>query len=294
MARWQSDWTADQLSQLGIDAQIVEISTGGDVHQTGPIAGLNQQGVFTKEIQSALLDGQIDLAVHSLKDLPTEQIAGLTLAATPARAGIADALVSRAGRSLEALPAGAVVGTGSLRRRAQLLALRPDLEIRGIRGNVDTRLAKLDQRRYDAICLAVAGLTRLGWAERIADVLAPPRMLPAPGQGALGIECRSIDSETIATLRELDDAPTRHAVAAERQMLATLHGGCSAPIGAWGRIENGQLCLDGLVADSAGRNVLRAQATGPAADASELGTRVAEDLLRQGAQQLIQSARDAH
>lgn len=293
LARWQSDWTAEQLTQQGRAVEIVEIATGGDVQQSGPIAGLNQTGVFTKEIQTALLNEQIDIAVHSLKDLPTEQVAGLALAATPCRAETADALVARGGHSLDSLPQGAVVGTGSLRRRAQLMALRPDLVVRGIRGNVDTRLAKLDDGQYDAICLAAAGLNRLGLGGRIDDVLAPPRMLPAPGQGALGIECRATDHATISLLNELNDAPTRQAVEAERGMLAALHGGCSAPIAAWGRIEHGRLLLDGLVADLDGLKVLRASASGPIDAASEIASRAAEDLLKQGARQIIQAARDA-
>lgn len=292
LARWQSDWVAAQLVANGAAVEIVEISTTGDVQQQGPVTTIGAQGVFTKEIQTALLAGDVDVAVHSLKDLPTQEVEGLTLAAVPTRENPADALVATNAASLDELPHAARVGTGSLRRRAQLLALRPDLNVLAIRGNVDTRLRKLDAGEYDAIVLAVAGLTRLGWAERLSELLEPPRMLPAPGQGALGIECRTGDAETLAVLAPLDDAVTRSAVIAERAMLAALHGGCSAPVAAWGRVEGGVLHLDGLVAELDGNVVLRASASAPVEQSPEaLGRRVAEDLIRQGAAELVAAAR---
>jgi hydroxymethylbilane synthase len=294
LARWQSDWVAARLSELGAEVEIVEIATQGDVRQ-GPIATLDIQGVFTKEIQAAVLNGQVDVAVHSLKDLPTQQVAGLALVATPEREHPADALVTHAGDSLESLPQGARVGTGSLRRRAQLLHLRPDLQVLGIRGNVDTRLRKLDEGEYDAIVLAAAGLRRLGWGERIAALLEPPQMLPAPGQGSLGIECRADDADVLTFVGQLDHLPTRLGVTAERVVLAALHGGCSAPIAAWGRVDRGLLAVDGLVADVEGRTVLRASESADdgssLAIAEQLGKRVADALLRQGAAKLIETAR---
>jgi hydroxymethylbilane synthase len=297
LARWQRDWVASRLRELGAEAEIVEIATQGDLQQHGPIATHDIQGVFTKEIQTAVLSGQVDVAVHSLKDLPTQQAPGLVLAATPPREHPADALVSGAGDSLASLPQGARVGTGSLRRRAQLLHLRPDLQVLGIRGNVDTRLRKLDEGEYDAIVLAAAGLRRLGWGERIAALLEPPQMLPAPGQGSLGIECRSDDAEALALLGQLDHLETRLGVAAERAVLAALHGGCSAPIAAWGRLETGRLVVDGLVADIEGRTVLRATESADlqagTAVAEHLGRHVADALLRQGAAKLIEMARGA-
>ncbi|RIK75593.1 MAG: hydroxymethylbilane synthase [Planctomycetota bacterium] len=300
LARWQSDWVAGQLQALGAAVEIVEIATQGDVQQTGPVADMGVQGLFTKEIQAALLDRRVDLAVHSFKDLPTQPIAGLALAAAPPREDSADALVANVPSTLATLPRGARVGTGSLRRRAQLLHLRPDLQIIGIRGNVDTRLRKLDDGAYDAIALAAAGLRRLGWSGRIQELLAPPRMLPAPGQGALALECRGDDQATRDLVSRLDDGATRLSVAAERAVLAALHGGCSAPIAAWGRIEKARLCLTGLVADVDGRQVLRAEAhadvtveniSAAMTAAVELGRQVADALLAQGAAALIQAAR---
>jgi len=299
LARWQSDWVAAAWRQQGADVEIVEIATQGDVHQHGPIAALGEPGAFTKEIQAALLAGAVDLAVHSLKDLPTQSPHGLALAAVPQRAGPADALVAAV--PLDNLPSAARVGTGSVRRRAQLLHLRPDLHLVPIRGNVDTRLRKLDAGDYDAIVLAAAGLERLGLAERIVELLEPPRMLPAPGQGALAIECRADDAQALQVAARLDDSSARLAVAAERTVLAALHGGCSAPIAAWARFAGGKLQLDALVADSHGRQVLRASGEellspatteSPLALAEALGRRVAADLARQGAAALVAQSRD--
>jgi hydroxymethylbilane synthase len=298
LARWQSDWVAGELRKLGVEVEIVEIATQGDVQQQGPVASLGIQGLFTKEIQTAVLQGRVDLAVHSLKDLPTQQVAGLALTATPPREDPADALVTNKAETLAELSPGACVGTGSLRRRAQLLHLRPDLEVVGIRGNVDTRLRKLDEGEYDAIVLAAAGLERLGWGDRIKERLSPPRMLPAPGQGALGIECREDDGEAIELMRQLDDLPTRLGVTAERTVLGALHGGCSAPIAAWGRVADGRLLVDALVAEVEGRRVLRAEKVGELARggdlverAAEVGRIVADELLEQGAAELIATAR---
>jgi hydroxymethylbilane synthase len=291
LARWQSDWVAARLRERGVAVEIVEIATAGDVQQVGPVASIGGQGVFTKEIQSALLAGTVDLAVHSLKDLPTLPTAGLTLAAIPEREDVADALVAREGVTIDDLPSGAIVGTGSLRRRAQLLALRPDLQVREIRGNVDTRLRKLDEGQYDAIVLAAAGLNRLGLAGRITENLGPPRVLPAPGQGALAIECRSDDDDAVEVLAPLDHASTRAAVVAERAVLATLHGGCSAPVAAWGRVVGDVLELDALVAALDGSRVLPAHAQGSVSDAEGLGRQVADLLLAQGAAELVAAAR---
>jgi hydroxymethylbilane synthase len=226
-----------------------------------------------------------------VKDLPTEAVPGLMLAAVPERAAVADVLVSNRYDSVESLPPGAVVGTGSLRRRAQLLHYRNDLEMRDIRGNVDTRLRKLREGQYEAIILARAGLERLGLSERITQVLPLDMMLPAVGQGALGIESREDDSATRVALAVLDHVPTHAAVLAERAMLAALHGGCMAPIAAWGRIEGGQLHLTGRVLDPAGTRTLEADLTDSADDSQSLGQRVADALLEQGAAELIAACR---
>lgn len=292
LAQWQANWVADQLRLQGAAVELVEITTSGDIQQTGPIAAVGTQGVFTKEVQAAVLSSAADIAVHSLKDLPTEQIEGLVLGAVPKREEVQDALVSNGAKSLAELPIGARVGTGSLRRHAQLKSLRPDLEVVGIRGNVDTRLRKLDDGEYDAIVLAAAGLRRLGWADRIAELLGPPRMLPAVGQGALGIECREGDQTILELLAPLDHRETHSAVAAERSMLALLHGGCSAPVGAWGRMESGALVLNGLVANLAGTKVLRASDGGTLAEPHQIGKSVAEQLLAQGAAEIVAAARE--
>lgn len=282
-----------RLSSLGAAVELVEIVTQGDVQQSGPVPGLGIQGVFTKEVQSAVLAEEADLAVHSLKDLPTDATNGLVLAAIPERASVADALISNSAGTLAELPEGAKVGTGSLRRQAQLKQLRTDLEVLGIRGNVDTRLRKLDEGQYDAIILAEAGLTRLGLNERITEQLGPPRMLPAPGQGALGLECRAEDSVLIELLANLDDFSSRAAVTAERSMLALLHAGCSAPVGAWGRFEDGQLMLNGLVASLDGQQVLTASGAADVTQGESLGQTVAKKLLDQGAAQIVAAAKNA-
>ena len=300
LARWQSDWVAAELTKLGAQVEIVEITTRGDVEQLGPVGSIGTQGVFTKEIQAAVLSGDVDLAVHSLKDLPTEQVAGLVLAATPPRENVADALVTNIATSLAELPAGARVGTGSLRRRAQILHLRPDLHVAGIRGNVDTRLRKLDDGEFDAIILAAAGLTRLGLAGRITELLEAPRMMPAPGQGSLALECRADDVATLEIVGRLNDPATRLGIVAERAVLAALHGGCSAPIAAWGRVEGRLLLVDGLVASLDGREVRRSsivadltaiESSAALLAAEQAGVTVAEELQNLGAEAIILAAR---
>ncbi len=291
LALWQAHWVADRLQALGAATAIVEVTTRGDTEQSDPVASIGVQGVFTKEVQRAALGGDADLAVHSLKDLPTEPTPGLKLAAIPERADFRDALVTSSGAGLDELPKGARVGTGSQRRRALIAAVRPDLELAPIRGNVDTRLAKLDRGEYDAIVLASAGLTRLGLQARISELLAPPRLLPAPGQGALGIECRAEDDATLVALKQLDHAPTRAGVEAERALLSRLHGGCSVPVGAWGRTEGDALQLDAVVASTDGLRVLRASDSGDPQDASAVGQRLGDRLLADGAAAIIDSCR---
>lgn len=288
---WQANWVADQLRSRGATVEIIEISTVGDRDQRDPILEMNQQGVFTKEIQAAVLNGESDIAVHSLKDLPTETVEGLVLCAVPPREVCFDVLITTRAKSLMDLPANSRVGTGSLRRQAQLRHLRGDLEILGIRGNVDTRLRKLRDGKYDAIVLAAAGVKRLNLDQHVVEELAPPRMLPAPGQGALGIECHCEAHDIIEFLSQLDDENSHAATNAERSMLAQLHAGCSAPVGAWGRIDNGELLLDGVVATLDGQQVLRASNSGPPASGIELGKLVAQSLFDQGAGRIIAAAK---
>lgn len=291
LARWQADWVAARLSALGVAVQLTPVSTRGDREQTGPIGAMGGQGVFTKELQRALLDGEVDLAVHSLKDLPTDAVAGLTLAATPPRGPVGDVLVSRKASAWEELPQGAVIGTGSLRRRTQLWHARPDLRMQDVRGNVETRLRKLSEGQYDALILAEAGLERLGLAGEITQVLPKTLMLPAVGQGALGLEARADDEQVLAALAQLDHPETHAAVRAERAFLAAMRGGCLAPIGAFGRVESGRLRLSGVVLSPDGARRLLAEAEGELGDAGEVGQAVAADLLAQGGGELIEIAR---
>lgn len=290
LARWQADWVTARLSEAGIEVELVLISTQGDVRR-GPIGSIGGQGVFTKEIQLALLDERIDLAVHSLKDLPTEPVNGLSLAAVPARASCSDAFVSVSIRSFSTLPLGARVGTGSMRRRAQLLFRRPDLQVLDIRGNVETRLRRLDEGQYDAIILAEAGLQRLGLQHKITEVLSREIMLPAVGQGALGLEIRADDSSTAKRIGLLNDLKTYHAVTAERALLAGLSGGCLAPIGAWARIDGEELTLDAVVLNPNGTTRLTTAVQGAPANAAALGQNAADSLLQQGAANLIEEGR---
>ncbi|MDR3637292.1 MAG: hydroxymethylbilane synthase [Isosphaeraceae bacterium] len=294
LARWQANWVANRLRALhsGLEVVLVEIKTEGDRDRNTPLAAIGGQGLFTKEIQRALLDSTVEVAVHSLKDLPTQGPDALTLGAVPAREESADALIAPVHRTLDALPEAATVGTGSLRRRAQLLHLRPDLNVVGIRGNVETRLNQALEGKLDAVVLAEAGLRRLGFDGHITERLGPPRFLPAVGQGALGIECRADDANTLARLAPLNDAATRRAVLAERRALAELEGGCMIPLAAWGRDSaDGQLCLDIALFDPDGREQLFAALSGPADDPEGLGLHVAQQLRQKGADRILAQVR---
>ena len=282
LALWQARWVAAQLSAAGQECRIEIIKTTGDKITDVPLAKVGTKGLFTKEIEEALLDGRAHLAVHSLKDLPTELPEGLVLAAIPEREDPRDAMV---GRTLANLPLGAKVGTSSLRRAAQLRQLRPDLQVESIRGNLDTRLRKLDEGQYDAILLAAAGLKRLGWGDRIAEILSPEQMCPAVGQGALAIEARA-GFEGVAML---DHADTRTAVLAERGVLGALGGGCQVPIGAYATVSEGRVHLLAIVAAPDGTQVIRAEAEGPCAEASLIGASLAAELLTRGARQILEA-----
>lgn len=290
LARWQAEWVAAQLRQRGIEVELTPIVTTGD-RRLGAIAAIGGEGVFTKELQIALLDGRIDLAVHSLKDLPTVAAPGLCLAAVPERAPAGDVLVSAQAASLDELPEGASIGTGSLRRRTQLLHFRRDLRMKDIRGNIDTRLRKLGEGDYDALVLAEAGLRRLGLDRSIAQVLPWEIVLPAPGQGAMALETRTDDEPTRRTAAQLDHPPTRAAVTAERTLLAALQGGCLAPVAALGRIEGDRLTLIGRVLSRDGARRIEAGDAAAVGEAVALGRHVADALLAQGAGELIRAAR---
>ncbi len=282
LALWQARWVAAQLSAAGQECRIEIIKTTGDKITDVPLAKVGTKGLFTKEIEEALLDGRAHLAVHSLKDLPTELPEGLVLAAIPEREDPRDAMV---GRTLANLPMGAKVGTSSLRRAAQLRQLRPDLQVESIRGNLDTRLRKLDEGQYDAILLAAAGLKRLGWGDRIAEILSPEQMCPAVGQGALAIEARA----GFDGAKMLDHADTRIAVLAERAVLGALGGGCQVPIGAYATVSEDRVHILAIVAAPDGTQVIRAEAEGPAAEASLIGASLAAELLTRGARQILEA-----
>jgi hydroxymethylbilane synthase len=286
LALWQANYTKDRLEALGYPCRIEIIQTTGDRFQSGPLKEIGNKGLFTKEIEESLLDGRIDIAVHSLKDMPTALPMGLEIVATPERQDPRDAIV---GSRLTDLVRGAKVGTGSLRRVAQLAHLRPDLKIEPIRGNVDTRLRKLDAGEFDAIILATAGLNRLGWEERIAENLAVELMCPAVGQGALAIETRAEEGSVRDACLQLNHAPTYTAVRAERRVLAELGGGCQVPVGVYARIEGEQLHLHGVVVSVDGKTLVRQDAQGPVGAAEELGELLGQSLLEQGAQEILES-----
>jgi hydroxymethylbilane synthase len=293
LALWQAEWVRARLSALHprVTVAIEIIKTSGDVLKDAPLAVIGGKGVFTKELEEALLKGRIDLAVHSLKDLPTILPDGLVIAAITEREDARDALVLRAGLqsdspSLKSLPEKSVVGTSSPRRLAQLKHLRGDITVRELRGNVDTRLRKLDAGDYDAIILASAGLRRLGLSERISASLATEEMLPAVGQGALAIEMRD-ESEALKLVALLEHAPTRAACTAERSLLRALGGGCQLPIAAHATIEEGRLSLEGLVAAVNGDVIIRDAIAGQITEANSLGETLGGQLLTRGAQPLL-------
>ena len=289
LALTQTHWVRDRLQAHNdsLEIEVLEIRTTGDT-ATGSLRSFGGAGVFTKELERALLEGQIDLAIHSLKDLPTQMHPELTLVATPEREDVRDALIGPDLSSLADLPNGARLGTGSLRRRAQLKALRPDLEILDIRGNLDTRIDKAMRGECDAVVLAVAGLNRLGWQQRIGVHLSLDQVLPAPGQGALGLQMRA-NNPLKSYVDALNHPPTQAAVQAERQLLQTLRAGCHAPVGAWARLEEDQLTLDGVVGHPDGTEMLRARHSAPLTDAQPLGEAVAAALREQGADALLQA-----
>lgn len=289
LALWQSRSIARALAEhTNPEPELIIIKTSGDKFQKLSFSQIGTKGVFIKELEDALLEGTIDLAVHSMKDVPTEMPEGLTIAAIGKREDMRDALLSLHGGTLASLPQGARVGTSSLRRQSQLLAARPDLRMLELRGNVDTRIEKLKRGEYDAIVLAKAGLDRLGLSANISEVLSYEMSLPAAGQGAIGIETRSNDVDTKRTLAVLEHMETRVAVTAERAALAGLGGGCQVPIGAWGRMEAGKLLLDVVVLSPDGSQRLAEQDSSAPEESEELGKRVAAKLRERGASALLE------
>jgi hydroxymethylbilane synthase len=289
LALWQANHVADGLRPLVAprSVELVEIQTAGDQVRDVPLPLLGGEGVFTKEIQRALLAGRVDVAVHSLKDLPTLAVDGLVLAAVPPRGPAGDVFVSRRHRRFDDLPRGATVATSSLRRQAQVRHRRPDLQLVSIRGNVETRLRKLVEEGLDGLILAEAGLERLGHADTITERLDPAWMLPAVGQGALGLECRADDQVTLGLLRRLDDAATHDTVLAERALLRALGGGCQVPIGAAATVTGEGLTLRAVVLSPDGRRRIEGQSEGRHRDAEATGRRLALDLINRGAGGLL-------
>ncbi|SHI01949.1 hydroxymethylbilane synthase [Ferrimonas marina] len=290
LALWQAEFVKAELEQAhpGLTVTLLPMSTKGDIILDTPLAKVGGKGLFVKELEVAMLEGRADIAVHSMKDVPMEFPEGLGLTVICEREDPRDAFVSNKYSKLDDLPQGAIVGSSSLRRQCQLRAARPDLEIRDLRGNVGTRLSKLDAGDYDAIILAAAGLKRLELEDRIASLIEPEQSLPANGQGAVGIECRLDDAELIELLKVLEHAPTRARVLAERAMNTALHGGCQVPIGAYSEIEGNELWLRGLVGDPDGSTILYAERRGPITDAEQIGQALADELKQQGAGEILE------
>ncbi|NCO65174.1 MAG: hydroxymethylbilane synthase [Candidatus Aquicultor secundus] len=292
LALWQSEHVASILQEkAGVEVELKIIKTQGDKILDVALSRIGDKGLFVKEIETALLECEADLAVHSSKDVPTQIPEGLTLGAFLKRVDPRDVLISKSGQGLDALPAGSVIGTSSLRRIAQILHRRPDLKIEDVRGNLDTRLRKMDDGLFDAIVLAAAGLDRMGWAEGITERIPSDVMLSAVGQGAIAVEVREGDEDMRELMTYLEDPATRAAVTAERALLRELEGGCQIPIGALGVLEDGVLKLDGMVAGLDGSRLIRDSITGAPEEADELGVRLADKLKKQGADEILAEVR---
>ncbi|WP_105253539.1 hydroxymethylbilane synthase [Pseudoalteromonas sp. T1lg75] len=289
LALWQAEFVKAELERhhANIEVELVTMTTKGDIILDTPLAKVGGKGLFVKELEQAMLEDRADIAVHSMKDVPVDFPPGLELHTICEREDPRDAFVSNQYADIDSLPEGAVVGTSSLRRQCQLKERRPDLDIRDLRGNVNTRLAKLDDGQYDAIILAAAGLIRLEMSDRIRSYISAEESLPANGQGAVGIECRSDDEQIKALLAPLEHTQTRIRVDAERAMNRRLQGGCQVPIGAYAVVEGDQVYLRGLVGSLDGKQILRAEAKGPISEAQQLGVSLAEELLAQGADVIL-------
>ncbi|HEY3375082.1 MAG TPA: hydroxymethylbilane synthase [Candidatus Aquicultor sp.] len=292
LALWQSNHVAAILKEkAGVEIELNIIKTQGDKILDVALAKIGDKGLFVKEIETALLTGEADFAVHSSKDVPTEIPAGLTLGAFLKRVDPRDVLISRIGKGLLELPAGSVIGTSSLRRIAQVLNVRPDLQVKDVRGNLDTRLNKMAEGQFDAIILAAAGLDRMGWNENITERISSDIMLSAVGQGAIAVETRENDPDVAELMQYLEDAETRFSVTGERALLRELEGGCQIPIGALGIVKDGVLALDGMVAGLDGSKLIRDSIAGDPADANELGIALADKLREMGADEILAEVR---
>jgi len=277
------------LRVTGVDAEIVIIKTSGDKLTHASFAEIGGQGVFIKELEEALLNEEIDLAVHSVKDVPTDVPSRLCFPVICRRGDVRDCLVAaKPGQTLKTLRKGARLGTSSLRREAQIRHVRPDLDVRGLRGNVDTRLRKVESGEYDAILLAKAGLDRLGLSGRIAEILDPEILMPAVGQGAIGVQARLKDEQMGEAISKLDDFETRHSIVAERALLGALQGGCQVPLGAWARVERGELVLDAVICSPDGQRRIRQKGSAPPEQARDLGRQVAELLWNAGGSEILE------
>jgi hydroxymethylbilane synthase len=289
LAKWQAEYVRRHIFQAtGVEGEIVIIKTSGDKLQQLPLTQIGGKGIFIKELEDALLDESVDIAVHSVKDIPTDVPSGLSFPAVCRREDVRDCLVSGNGATLANLRHGARIGTGSLRRQAQLRHIRPDLDVRDLRGNVDTRLRKVESGEYDAVMLAKAGLDRLGCGHRISETLSPEVCMPAVGQGAIAVECRANDTEAAQALEKLDHAETRTAIMSERALLSALQGGCQVPLGAWARIERDELVLEACVCSIDGVQYVKQRATAPPDQPRELGERMARLLIQAGAQSILE------
>lgn len=294
LALWQSNYIKGRIEEItGLPVLLKIIKTTGDKILDVPLAKVGGKGLFTKEIEVELLAGTVDLAVHSMKDVPTELPEGCIIGAMPERVDPRDVIVSGANYDLETLPKGAKLGTSSLRRRSQVKALRPDLEIVDVRGNLDTRMRKAEDGEVDAVILASAGITRMGWADRITHYISPEQMVSAVGQGAIGIEIREGDSFMADVISKIADPETMTCVAAERVVMRKLEGGCQVPIGAYARIEGDELVMDGFVGEIDGSTLLREQLRGPADDPTALGDAMVERMLEMGADEILSAIRAA-
>jgi hydroxymethylbilane synthase len=289
LALWQANHVADLLREHhpGLTVELLPMVTQGDIILDRPLAQIGGKGLFLKELERALLNGTADIAVHSMKDVPVEEVPGLEVEVMLARANPLDALLSRGGRCLDDLPAGARVGTSSLRRQCQLQAIRPDLAVADLRGNVNTRLRKLQEGQYDAIILACAGLERLGMGHLVTEELGPPRWLPAATQGTIGVQCRAGDEGVAGLISVLSDADAVLRTAAERAVATALQGSCQVPLAVYADITEGEFRVRGMVGMPDGSRLLRAEARGASGQAGELAAAVAEDLIRQGADRII-------
>lgn len=292
LALWQANYVSTMLkSKFGVETEIIKIKTTGDKILDSPLAKIGSKGLFVKEIEIALQEGSIDIAVHSAKDLPTETPEGLLIAAFLMREDPRDALISRNGLKLDELPEGAIIATSSLRRRAQLLNLRPDLQLVDVRGNVDTRVRKMNEGQFDAILLAKAGLKRLGYENIITEIISTDVLLPAVGQGSIAIECRENDEKFLNMARELADENTTAAILAERSLMRTLQGGCQVPIGALGLKKRNTLALEAVVASVDGSRLVRSSLLGNLKQPEKLGVALAEKLLESGADEILREIR---